>query len=65
LKESVTKGFSRQEKLIIILYHFEEMTLREIGDTLGISESRVSQLHTSIIARLRSHLKARSCLLEC
>lgn len=65
LKESVTKGFSRQEKLIIMLYHFEEMTLREIGDTLGVSESRVSQLHSSIIARLRSHLKARSCLLEC
>jgi len=65
LKESVTKGFSRQEKLIIILYHFEEMTMHEIGDTLGISESRVCQLHSSIIARLRSHLKARSCLLEC
>lgn len=65
LKESVIKGFSRQEQLIIVLYYFEDMTMREIGDTLGISESRVCQLHSSIIARLQSHLKARSCLLEC
>jgi RNA polymerase sigma factor for flagellar operon FliA len=65
LKESVVKGFSRQEQLIIVLYYFEDMTMREIGNTLGISESRVCQLHSSIMARLQSHLKARSCLLEC
>jgi RNA polymerase sigma factor for flagellar operon FliA len=65
LKEYLIRGFSRQEQLIFTLYHLEEMTMREIGDSLGISESRVSQLHTSIIARLRSHLKVRSCLLEC
>lgn len=64
IKEFVTKGFSRQEKLIVILYYFEEMTMKEIGDTLGISESRVSQMHTSVIARLRSQLKMRSCLVE-
>ena len=64
LKESVVKGFSRQEQLIILLYYFEDMTMREIGETLGISESRVCQLHSSIIARLQSHLKTRSCLLE-
>ena len=65
LKEYLIRGFSRQEQLIFTLYHLEEMTMKEIGDTLGISESRVSQLHTSIIARLRSHLKIRSCLQEC
>ena len=65
LKEYLIRGFSRQEQLIFTLYHLEEMTMREIGDSLGISESRVSQLHTSIIARLRSHLKIRSCLQEC
>ena len=43
LKESVIKGFSRQEQLIIVLYYFENMTMSEIGDTLGISESRVCQ----------------------
>ena len=65
LKEYITRGFSRQEKLILILYHFEQMTMHEIGDSLGISESRVCQLHSSIIARLRSRLKVRSCLLKC
>jgi len=65
LKEYLIRGFSRQEQLIFTLYHLEEMTMKEIGNTLGISESRVSQLHTSIIARLRSHLKIRSCLQEC
>ncbi len=64
LKEFVTKGFSRQEQMIIILYYFEKMTMREIGDTLGISESRVCQMHSSIIARFRSQLKTRACLLE-
>ena len=65
LKEYLIRGFSRQERLIVILYHFEQMTMHEIGDSLGISESRVCQLHSSIIARLRSHLKIRSCLQEC
>jgi RNA polymerase sigma factor for flagellar operon FliA len=65
LKEFVGKGFSKQERLIVILYYFEQMTMREIGDTLGISESRVCQLHSSIIARLKSRLNLRSCLLEC
>ena len=64
LKEYLIRGFSRQEQLIFTLYHLEEMTMKEIGETLGISESRVSQLHTSIILRLKSHLKERSCLLE-
>jgi RNA polymerase sigma factor for flagellar operon FliA len=64
LKEYITRGFSRQERLIVILYHFEQMTMHEIGDTLGISESRVCQLHSSIIARLKSRLNLRSCLLE-
>jgi RNA polymerase sigma factor for flagellar operon FliA len=64
LKEYIIKGFSRQEQLIFILYYLEEMTMREIGDTLGISESRVCQLHSSIIARLKSRFKLCSCLLE-
>ena len=35
-----------QERLVVALYYYEHMTLREIGRTLGISESRVSQVHT-------------------
>jgi RNA polymerase sigma factor for flagellar operon FliA len=56
LKENVTKGFSREEKLVIALYYYEEMTMKEIGNALGITESRVSQIHSSIIARLKSRL---------
>ena len=55
----VTKGLSRSERLIMILYYFEEMTMKEIGATLELSESRVSQMHSSIVLRLRSQLDSR------
>jgi len=59
LKELVTRGLSRAERLIMILYYFEEMTMKEIGETLDLSESRVSQMHTAIIERLRAQLAQR------
>jgi RNA polymerase sigma factor for flagellar operon FliA len=55
----VTKGLSRNERLIIILYYYEELTMKEIGATLDLSESRVSQMHSSIIQRLQSQLSSR------
>ena len=42
----VTKGLNRNERLIIILYYYEELTMKEIGATLDLSESRVSQMHS-------------------
>ncbi len=60
LKEMITKGLSRAERLIVILYYFEEMTMKEIGVTLDLSESRVSQMHSSILARLKAQLAHRS-----
>ncbi len=59
LKELLTKGLSRAERLIIILYYFEEMTMKEIGATLDLSESRVSQMHSSILARLKAQMADR------
>src|SRR3989440_12633199 len=59
LKELITKGLSRAERLIIILYYFEEMTMKEIGSTLDLSESRVSQMHSSILARLKEQMADR------
>jgi RNA polymerase sigma factor for flagellar operon FliA len=56
VKEWVTRGLSRAERLIIILYYFEDMTMREIGETLALSESRVSQMHSAILERLKAHL---------
>ena len=45
-----------QERLVVALYYYEHMTLKEIGRTLGISESRVSQVHTRAMSRLRLRL---------
>ena len=59
LMRMVTKGLNRNERLIIILYYYEELTMKEIGATLDLSESRVSQMHSSIIQRLQSQLSAR------
>jgi RNA polymerase sigma factor FliA len=59
LMKLVTKGLNRNERLIIILYYYEDMTMKEIGATLDLSESRVSQMHSSIVARLQSQLAKR------
>jgi RNA polymerase sigma factor for flagellar operon FliA len=59
LMRLVTKGLNRNERLIIILYYYEEMTMKEIGITLDLSESRVSQMHSSIIGRLKGFLEDR------
>ncbi len=59
LKSLLTKGLTRAERLIIVLYYYEEMTMKEIGATLDLSESRVSQMHSSIIARLKAQMNTR------
>jgi RNA polymerase sigma factor for flagellar operon FliA len=59
LKELITRGLSRAERLIIVLYYFEEMTMKEIGATLDLSESRVSQMHSSILLRLKAQISDR------
>lgn len=47
-----------RERLVLTLYYFEELTMKEIGLTLGVVESRVSQIHSSAVVRLRSALGA-------
>jgi len=59
LKNLISKGLTRAERLIIILYYYEEMTMKEIGATLDLSESRVSQMHSSIVARLKAQMTSR------
>jgi RNA polymerase sigma factor for flagellar operon FliA len=59
LMRLVTKGLNRNERLIIILYYYEELTMKEIGATLDLSESRVSQMHSSIVQRLQNQLHRR------
>lgn len=48
-----------KEKLVIVLYYYENLTLREIGEILNVSESRVCQIHTKVVTRLKSHLTKR------
>lgn len=59
LKNLLSKGLTRAERLIILLYYYEEMTMKEIGATLDLSESRVSQMHSSIVDRLKAQLGTR------
>ena len=46
-----------RERLVITLYYYEEMTMKEIGLALGVVESRVSQIHSSAVAHLRARLR--------
>jgi len=45
-----------KEKQVVTLYYIEELTMKEVGDVLGVGESRVSQIHSAAIVRLRSRL---------
>jgi RNA polymerase sigma factor for flagellar operon FliA len=64
LAESINK-LSDRERLVVTLYYFEELTSKEIGSILGVSDSRVSQLHTKAILRLRGRLsRMKKLLLE-
>jgi RNA polymerase sigma factor FliA len=60
LKDRIADAISRlpeREKLVIALYYYENLTLREIGEVLGVTESRISQLHTKAVLRLRSRMQ--------
>ena len=66
LKDRVADAIARlpeREKLVVALYYYENLTLREIGEVLGVTESRISQLHTKAVLRLRSRLQAETDVL--
>lgn len=58
LSEAI-RGLPDREQLILSLYYKEELTMREVSQVLGISESRVCQLHARALSRLRSQITAR------
>ena len=61
LKEIIAKAIDslpEKERLMISLYYYEELTMREIGEVLSITESRVSQIHSKAVFRLRTKLQA-------
>jgi RNA polymerase sigma factor for flagellar operon FliA len=47
----------KKERLVVSLYYYDELTMKEIGKVLGVNESRVSQLHTKAMLRLRTKLR--------
>lgn len=51
------KQLPERERMVVTLYYYEELTFKEIGKTLGISESRVSQIHSEVIAKLKALFK--------
>ncbi len=60
MKERLAAGIDalpEREKTVVALYYYENLTLREIGEVLGVTESRVSQLHTKAILRLKGRLR--------
>jgi RNA polymerase sigma factor FliA len=63
MKDRLADAIARlpeREKLVVALYYYENLTLREIGEVLGVTESRVSQLHTKAVLRLKSRLQAEA-----
>ncbi|MBI3901260.1 MAG: sigma-70 family RNA polymerase sigma factor, partial [Chlamydiia bacterium] len=60
LIENAIATLSEQERRVLTLYYYEELMLKEIGKIMGISESRVSQIHTKALLRLRGRLQAES-----
>lgn len=57
LTDFISKGLNREERLVLVLYYTEGLTMAEIGLVLDLSESRVSQIHKDVIARLRRRFK--------
>lgn len=57
LTDYITRGLNREERLVLVLYYTEGLTMAEIGLVLDLSESRVSQIHKDVIARLRRRFK--------
>jgi RNA polymerase sigma factor for flagellar operon FliA len=55
-------GLTEQERLVVALYYYEELTLKEIGEVMLISESRVSQIHTKAVLRLRQMIREKFAL---
>jgi RNA polymerase sigma factor FliA len=61
LKKALTLAVAElpdKERLVLSLYYFEELTMKEVGKVLNLTESRISQLHTQAVLRLRGKLKA-------
>jgi RNA polymerase sigma factor for flagellar operon FliA len=61
LKQMVAKAIdtlTEKERTVITLYYYEELTLKEIGQVLSLTESRICQIHTQTLIKLKARLKS-------
>jgi RNA polymerase sigma factor for flagellar operon FliA len=54
--QEAVRSLSEREQVIVDLYYYQDLTFKEISDVLGVTESRVSQLHTRLKKRIREDL---------
>ena len=54
--EMITSSLTKKERLIILMYYYEGLTMREIGEIMELTESRVCQIHSNVMLRLKSQL---------
>ncbi|MCB9884204.1 MAG: FliA/WhiG family RNA polymerase sigma factor [Planctomycetes bacterium] len=54
--EMITSSLTKKERLIILMYYYEGLTMREIGEIMELTESRVCQIHSNVMARLKAQL---------
>lgn len=54
--ETITGSLTKKERLIILMYYYEGLTMREIGEIMELTESRVCQIHSNVMARLKAQL---------
>ena len=56
LFEVMTRSLTKKERLIVLMYYHEGLTMREIGEIMELTESRVCQIHSNVVARLKVQL---------
>jgi len=54
--EMITGSLTKKERLIVLMYYYEGLTMREIGEIMELTESRVCQIHSNVMARLKAQL---------
>lgn len=50
------EGLPERERLVLTLYYYEELTMKEVGEVLGVNESRISQIHSKVVSKLKLRL---------
>ncbi len=61
LRDLTTKNLNKKEKIVLTLYYFEQLSMKEIAKVLGLTESRVCQIHSKVIEKLRGSLEKIRC----